>query len=114
MGSKKEKKIDSGNNLGKILQKWRKQRKMTQEDLSDKTGISFHAISSIERGINMPTLKTLEKIAEALNIPISSFYEVKSKEQGEREIIINEITGILHKLKKEELDIVVRFMRSFG
>ena len=37
--------------LGKNLKLWRKQRKMSQEDLAFSTEISVHIISGIERGV---------------------------------------------------------------
>ena len=44
----------------------RKSKKMTQQDLADKTGMDRADISKIENGSANPTLKTLEKLAKAL------------------------------------------------
>lgn len=43
----------------------------TQADLSEKTGIGQKEISEIELGRHAPTLKTVEKIASALEIDAS-------------------------------------------
>lgn len=43
---------------------------LTQQDLSDYTGLSVRIIKSIERGVGNPSLKTLEKIADILGLEI--------------------------------------------
>lgn len=55
--------------LGKKIKELRNKQKMTQEELSDATGIDYKYVQKIE-GKNPPNLKieTIEKIAKALNI----------------------------------------------
>ena len=48
------------------IRKYRIQASMTQEQLSEKAGISCDYLSEIERGKKSPSLKRLLKIAEAL------------------------------------------------
>ena len=43
---------------------------LTQQDLSDYTGLSVRIIKSIENGKGNPSLKTLAKIAEILGLEI--------------------------------------------
>ena len=43
---------------------------LTQQDLSDYTGLSLHIIKSIESEKGNPSLKTLEKIAEVLGLEL--------------------------------------------
>lgn len=43
---------------------------LTQQDLSDYTGLSVRIIKSIENGKGNPSLKTLEKIADILGMEI--------------------------------------------
>ena len=49
----------------------RKDKKLTQTDLSHCIGISVNSISLIERGITNPKHETLEKIAEQLGVCFS-------------------------------------------
>ena len=44
---------------------------LTQKQLSEKTGISQAGISRIERGTANPSVKTLQRIAEALGRKVS-------------------------------------------
>lgn len=43
---------------------------LTQQDLSDYTGLSVRIIKSIENDTGNPSLKTLEKIADVLGLEI--------------------------------------------
>lgn len=53
------------------IKKQRLQRKMTQEALAKKTGLSLPTITKLESGSNTnPTLKTLEKLAKTLAVPV--------------------------------------------
>jgi transcriptional regulator with XRE-family HTH domain len=102
------------NQIGKSIQLWRKQRKMTQEDFADLVGISVHAISSIERGVNSPALKTIEKISKVLNVPISEFYRSEDKKENvKKQELISAILGILHKLNDDELEIILKQVGAF-
>lgn len=47
---------------------YRKINNLTQEDLSEKSGISSDYISEIERGKKNPSIKRLYIIADVLNI----------------------------------------------
>ena len=56
--------------FGKRLASLRKSKGMTQEELTDKAGLSKNMIGNIERGEVNTTLSTLGHIAEALEIPL--------------------------------------------
>lgn len=51
--------------VGKGLQKQRKKRKMTQEQLSERLGISPHYLSAVERGVNQ---LSYEILVHAINV----------------------------------------------
>lgn len=53
---------------------YRNYRKLTQEQLSEISGISKDYLSEIERGKKTPSLKRLIMIANALNIDIHKFF----------------------------------------
>ena len=54
--------------VGQVLQRFREQRKQSQELVSGFAGIGRTHLSAIERGERKPTLETFFKIADALNI----------------------------------------------
>ncbi|PUA27913.1 MAG: transcriptional regulator [Cellvibrio sp. 79] len=61
--------------FGKRLQQCRLARKMTQEELAEKVGLSIESISNMERGIHGPTFDSLEKIITVLKIPAKKLFE---------------------------------------
>ena len=56
--------------LGKRIAEWRKNAKITQEDLAFLTGMSIPFISEIEHGKKKPSLETIVSIANALDITL--------------------------------------------
>ena len=63
----------SSKEIGKRISQLRKQKKLRQEDMAIKTGIQRANISRIEGGKYYPPLETLEKIADALSVPVARF-----------------------------------------
>ncbi|WP_034838127.1 helix-turn-helix domain-containing protein [Endozoicomonas numazuensis] len=53
-----------------LITAWRKYKKLSQEQLADKMGISQSAMAQIENRDSTPQLKTLERVAEALGIQV--------------------------------------------
>jgi transcriptional regulator with XRE-family HTH domain len=53
----------------------RLERGMTLQDLSNKSGLSVGFLSQVERGNSSLTITSLERIAEGLGVPITSFFE---------------------------------------
>lgn len=60
--------------FGQRIQTLRRSEKMTQEQLANDVGITIESISNIERGIHGPTFDNLEKIANALKMPVKSLF----------------------------------------
>lgn len=56
--------------LGEEIKKLREERGWTQEDLAEKAGLNPTHLGFIEQGRKEPRLKTLQKIASALNVQV--------------------------------------------
>ena len=54
--------------LGERLKKLRQEKGMSQGDIARKLGVHRCYISGIERGVRNPTVKNVERIAEALGV----------------------------------------------
>ena len=67
------------------LKAWRAQRVMTQKDLADKSGVSFFTIQGLEQGKHLPSIRTAQKIAEALAVEPLEIDEVAEAMQRVRE-----------------------------
>lgn len=60
--------------IGREVRSFRKQQKMTVADLSKLTDISVGMLSKIENGNTSPSLTTLQALANALSVPLTSFF----------------------------------------
>lgn len=63
-----------------FIKKIRIEKNLTQEELSQKSGISESYISELENNLKMPTILTLCKLAEALEVDITKLYKYTSKQ----------------------------------
>lgn len=54
--------------VGSVFQQYRERKGLTQEVLSGLIGIGRTHLSSIERGTRRPTMDTLFRIAEAMDV----------------------------------------------
>lgn len=110
--------IDSNRKItiGKRIKIWRKQRKLTQEKFAFLIDRTSDAVSMIERGINFPARETLEKMSKVLNIPIKEFLfnDEENIVNSERETIIEQIIGLLHKLDDKSLKMALRHVEILG
>jgi len=61
--------------LGSAIRAMRKKQKLSLKDVAEKTDLTISHLSQIERNLASPSLITLQKIANALGYPISSFFE---------------------------------------
>ena len=60
--------------IGERIRAIRKQKGMTQKQIADKCGMADSAIRKYESGVVTPKIETLQRIAEALEVPINCFY----------------------------------------
>src|SRR6266480_7840082 len=62
--------------IGTRLRKLREDKKLSQGDIEERTGLLRCYISRVENGHTVPSLETLERLASALEIPLYQlFYE---------------------------------------
>ena len=95
-------------NTGLMFQiaKFRRARGLTQEELADKIGSTQANISEIERGVHMPSIETLRKIAEVFDIEIVDLFEKSGVAQAESEIV-----SIFSRLDADEKKKIIEIAR---
>ncbi|MCJ7715728.1 MAG: cupin domain-containing protein [Anaerolineales bacterium] len=62
-------------NISDRLRALREERDLSIRGLGRLSGLSANALSVIERGLSSPSVSTLYKIANALEIPVTAFFE---------------------------------------
>ena len=61
--------------IGKRIRDYRQQQGLSQEKLAERAGCHATYIGQIERGEKNATLESIQKIAEALQVPLSLLFE---------------------------------------
>jgi transcriptional regulator with XRE-family HTH domain len=61
--------------LGRRIAALRNEKGLTQEALAEKADYSVEFISFVERGINSPSVKGCERIANALKVHVKDLFD---------------------------------------
>jgi transcriptional regulator with XRE-family HTH domain len=67
--------------IGSQIARIRKEREITQAELAETIDVTVETISRLERGISIPSLKTLENISSALHVPLKDLFDFKREEE---------------------------------
>lgn len=70
--------LDYKKNFKDILKDLRKEKELTQKELSQYTGITLSMITKYEQGVNTPNYDNLTKLSDFFNVPINTFLNDKS------------------------------------
>ena len=83
--------------FGQRVKVLRQLRNLTQEGLAERTGLSYKFIGEIERGTGNPTIETVEKISQALEVPMARLFANASEEEESFYLLSREDLRILKK-----------------
>ncbi len=102
------KRCSTMDNTGLMFQiaKFRRARGLTQEELADKIGSTQANLSEIVRGVHMPSIETLRKVAEVFDMEIVDLFEKSDVAQAESEIV-----SIFSKLDADEKKKIIEIAR---
>ena len=92
--------------VGRKISILRKERDMTQNELADKAGVSYQAVSSWERGLTMPDISKLPGISQVLGVSIDELLD-NDKEVELIKDVLNHNTAAYAEEKALHIDEVV-------
>ena len=69
-------------NIGETIRNFRVQKGMSQGDIEKRTGLLRCYLSRVENGHTIPSLDTLAKIAQAMELPLSRFFADTSAQEA--------------------------------
>ena len=99
------------NKIGKYIAELRKKKKLTQQELGDKLFVTDKAVSKWERGLSLPDITILEKLADELDTDIYSILQIeKKKNTNVEKIIQEEKVKIKKQLQKKLLLLLTPFV----
>jgi len=78
-----KKKEDIKEVVARRIRELRRARRWSQEELAGKTNLSVHTIGAIERGRSSPTVDTLFRITQALEVELSEFFDFSIQRIGQ-------------------------------
>lgn len=76
---------------GAKIKELRKSKKMTQQELGDKIGVSNSAVANYEKGFRAPLQDTLFKLAEVFDVSVNDFFP-QTTSAKDIESIYNQLT----------------------
>jgi transcriptional regulator with XRE-family HTH domain len=69
-------------NIGETIRNFRLEKGMSQGDIEKRTGLLRCYLSRVENGHTIPSLDTLAKIANAMDMPLGQFFSEHAAENG--------------------------------
>ncbi len=103
--------MDNKKLLGKRIKELRKRAGLTQEKLAEYINIETTSLSGIESGRHYPSLPTLEKISNSLNVEMKALFDFNhlvSIEQIKSDIVKN-----INTLNDTEIMLLYRLFNGF-
>ena len=98
-----------GNNIEKSIGArvvdHRRAEGLTLEELAEKVRVTPGTISRLERGVSLPSVKALEKIAETLNTELKDLFDFQM-DRTAKDMALEKIQVALKRLKTEEIELV--------
>lgn len=97
--------------FGRRIKELRKNRGLSQEELAERADMSSKYISRIEMGQSFPSIETLAKLANALNVELKDFFEFAHKTPSQKELkeILN---SLLKETDEEKVRLIVKVARA--
>jgi len=97
--------------LGARIKEMRRSCGLSQEQLAEKIGVEPRHMSRIEVGKNYPTIDRLEKIAEALNVPLKDFFDFMHLDSPDTRAL--KIEELVKGMNEDYQRIIFKIVRAF-
>jgi transcriptional regulator with XRE-family HTH domain len=109
-------------NIGTTIRAQRLQKGLSQGDIEKKTGLLRCYLSRVENGHTVPSLDTLSKIAEALDLPITQFFaedtlgqQIKPQKISDEELrFLTQIRRYSSNLNERDRKLLLTMVKKFA
>ena len=100
--------------IGGRIAELRKIRNLNQNELAEKAQLTQESVSRLERGVILPSLKTMDRVAQALEIPLKEFFDVGSDPNNDPtfEKELHEVMLSLRTLQRKDLVVVRKILQE--
>ena len=108
--------------IGRKLRELREAKNLSQGDIEKKTGLLRCYLSRVENGHTVPSLDTLSKIAQALDLPIAQFfvdntlnYQLKAQKLSDEEMrFLTQIRRYSTNLNESDRKLLLAMVKKFA
>ena len=109
-------------NIGTTIRTYRLQKGMSQGDIEKRTGLLRCYLSRVENGHTVPSIETLQKIANAMELQLAEFFSDESVSRdmsglrlSEEEIrFLTQIQRYSSKLSDNDRKLLLAMVRKFA
>lgn len=97
--------------FGKRMKELRNNMGLSQNELAEKSNISSKYLSRIEMGQHFPSINTLIKLADALNVELKDFFEFAHEATSTGELR-ESLRDLLSEADEDKLRLLVKVTRA--
>jgi len=99
--------------IGKRIKALRLSLGLTQEQLGERADLHYSYVGQVERGDKLPSLKSLKKLARALNTSVEVLLEEGEDylSTSSAELLLRELTSLLEGRPLEDIRLVLEMTR---
>lgn len=90
--------------IGEQIARLRKERELTQSQLAELVDVSTETISRLERGVSIPSLKTLEKISKSLHANLKDLFDLERPKKHKTTDIEQEAAKLMTYIQSKKAD----------
>lgn len=99
--------------IGRRIKEARHKLSLTQEELGDRARLHYSYIGQVERGNKVPSLKTLKKIAAALNVRLEFLLEdAPEREMSPQHLLAQELVATVKNSSPEDIRMYIKIIRQ--
>ncbi len=98
--------------FGTAVKAWRGRLGISQEELAERSGLHRTYISDVERGARNVSLKSIEKLADALEVSVSTLLAYGRTDEGAGLFAGDDLVEILCAIRAEEVEATVLTLKK--
>jgi transcriptional regulator with XRE-family HTH domain len=97
--------------FGSRIRSIREAANLSREAAAEKAGTGANYLGEVERGEKFPTLEMIERIAGALEVSPSAFFEYEA-EEVDQQILVSKLQRLLSRLNTGQLQQALRILKA--
>ncbi len=97
--------------VGKRIREIRHLKSLTIQQLANAISVDPSFLGQIERGVGIPSINTLAKLADFLEIPLKDLFDF-GDHKGASDFLVREATTILKRRSKKDRERAVKILKE--